>query len=67
MTYGESLPDLYRRAATYEDKILKGANPADLPEQRPTRFDFIVNLKAAAALRLSIPPSVLAKATQVIQ
>ena len=67
MTYGESLPDLYRRAATYVDKILKGAKPADLPVERPTRFDFIVNLKAAAALGLSIPPSVLAQATQVIQ
>ena len=65
--YGPNLPDLYRRAASYADKILKGADPAGLPIERPTQFHFIINLKTAQALGLTIPPSVLQQATQVVQ
>jgi putative tryptophan/tyrosine transport system substrate-binding protein len=67
MVYGPSLRDLFRRTATFVDKILKGTKPADLPVERPTTFDFIVNLKAAQALGLTIPPSVLQQATETIQ
>jgi putative ABC transport system substrate-binding protein len=67
LSYGPSLADLYRRAAGYVDKILKGANPAELPVEQPTTFDFIVNLKTAQALGLTIPPSVLQQATELIQ
>jgi putative ABC transport system substrate-binding protein len=67
MAYGPSLPGMWRRAATYVDKILKGANPADLPVEQPTRFDFVVNLKTARALGLTIPQEVLMQATEVIQ
>jgi putative ABC transport system substrate-binding protein len=67
MSYGASIPVLYRRAAYYVDKILKGANPADLPVEQPTKFDFVINLKTAQALGMTIPQSVLAQATEIIQ
>ena len=67
MLYGPSLADLYRRAASYIDKILKGTKPADLPVEQPTKFDFVINLKTARALGLTIPQSVLLQATELIQ
>lgn len=67
MSYGVNLNDLDRRAAAYVDKILKGAKPADLPVEQPTKFDFIINLKAAKQIGLSIPPTVLARADRVIK
>ncbi len=67
MSYGPNRPDLYRRTATFVDKILKGAKPADLPVEQPTRFELIINLKTAKGLGLTIPPSVLVRADQVIQ
>src|SRR5947207_4658930 len=67
MGYGPSLPGMWRRAATYVDKIIKGAKPADLPVEQPMTFDFIINLKTAQALGLTIPQSVLMQATEVIQ
>jgi putative ABC transport system substrate-binding protein len=67
MSYGANLPDLYRRSAGFVDKILRGAKPSDLPVEQPTRFDFIINLTTAKALGIELPPTLLARATEVIE
>jgi len=67
MSYGSSWPDLFRRAATYVDKILKGAKPADLPVEQPTKFNLVINLKTAKQLGITIPPKILYQATKVVK
>ena len=67
MSYGADFDDLYRRAAVYVDKILKGAKPADLPVQQATKFEFVINLKAAKQIGLTLSPEVVSRANQVIK
>jgi putative ABC transport system substrate-binding protein len=67
MTYSVSITDLFRRSAIYVDKLLKGAKPADLPVEQPTKFEFVINLKAAQQIGLTIPPNVLVRADKIIK
>jgi putative ABC transport system substrate-binding protein len=67
ISYGPNFPDLYGRAGDYVDKILRGASPADIPVEQPTKFDLVVNLKTAKTLGLNVPPTLLALADEVIE